>query len=41
MDAFELMKEFYLSRYYEPNPDKPADNILACIEFVLEKIKED
>jgi len=36
-NAFELMQEFYLSRYYEPKPERPADNIQAAIEFTLDR----
>lgn len=36
--AFDLMQEFYLSRYYEPKPERPADNIQAAIEFTLDRI---
>ena len=35
--AFDLMQEFYLSRYYEPKPERPADNVQAAIEFSLDQ----
>lgn len=36
--AFELMKEFYVSRYWEPKPERPADNIQAAIKFTLDHV---
>jgi hypothetical protein len=36
--AFDLMQEFYLSRYYEPKAERPADNVQAAIEFTLDRI---
>lgn len=37
LSAFDLMQEFYLSRYYEPKPDRPSDNVQAAIEFTLDR----
>lgn len=36
--AFKLMQGFYLSRYYQPKPERPADNIRAAIEFTLDRL---
>lgn len=33
-DPSRVMQEFYLSRYYEPKAERPADNVRAVIEFV-------
>jgi hypothetical protein len=34
---FDLMQEFYLSRYYDPQAKRPADNVQAAIQFVLDR----
>lgn len=34
--AFELMQKFYASRYYQPKPARPADNVQAAIQFTLD-----
>jgi hypothetical protein len=36
--AFDLMQEFYLSKYYEPKAARPADNVQAAIEFTLDRL---
>jgi len=35
-DSELLMREFYLSRYYDPKAARPADNVKAAIEFAIE-----
>jgi hypothetical protein len=35
-DPSRIMQEFYLSRYYEPKAERPADNVQAAIEFTID-----
>lgn len=36
-DPSRIMREFYLSRYYEPNAERAADNVQAAIEFTIDR----
>jgi hypothetical protein len=36
-DPARIMREFYVSRYYEPKAERPADNVQAAIEFTLDR----
>lgn len=37
VDAAQIMRDFYVSKYYEPKSARPADNVQAAIEFTLER----
>jgi hypothetical protein len=40
-DPSRITQEFYLSRYYEPKAERPADNVQAAIEFTIDRFYVD